>query len=77
MIHLCFPTKGIRLILPNSCVTLAIRVLLDRPIRKDEIATWERGNSTWGGRARGIGSVPVCVSVHERAGGEGRVLAGK
>nr|GEZ54915.1 hypothetical protein [Tanacetum cinerariifolium] len=44
---------------------------------KDEIATWERGDSTWGGQARGIGTVPVCVSVHERAGGEGRVLAGK
>nr|GEZ85101.1 hypothetical protein [Tanacetum cinerariifolium] len=54
-----------------------ISVLLDRPIRKDEIATWEKGNSTWEGQARGIGTVPVCVSVQERAGGEGRVLAKK
>nr|GEV17768.1 copia protein [Tanacetum cinerariifolium] len=77
MLYLCFPTKGIRLILPFPCVSLAISVILDRPIRNDEISTWERGNSTWGGRARGIGTVPVCVSVQERAGGEGRVLAGK
>nr|GEV33220.1 RNA-directed DNA polymerase, eukaryota [Tanacetum cinerariifolium] len=26
------------------------------------------GNSTWGGRAMDIGTVPVCVSIHERAG---------
>nr|GEX10175.1 hypothetical protein [Tanacetum cinerariifolium] len=33
--------------------------------------------STWGGRARVIGTVPVCLGVQERAGGEGRVLAGR
>nr|GEZ49236.1 hypothetical protein [Tanacetum cinerariifolium] len=76
MIHLCFPTKGIRLISPNSCVTLAIRVLLDRPIGLGECATWDGGKGTWGGRAKGFGTVPVCVSVQEMAGGEGRVLAG-
>nr|GFA28157.1 reverse transcriptase domain-containing protein [Tanacetum cinerariifolium] len=38
--------------------------------------TWDGGNSTWGGRAKGIGTVPLCVSVQEMAGGEGRVLAG-
>nr|GEV67553.1 protein kinase-like domain, phloem protein 2-like protein [Tanacetum cinerariifolium] len=77
MIHLCFPTKGIRLIWPNSYVTLAIRVLLDRPIGLEECATWDGGNNTWGGRARVFGTVPVCVSVQEMAGGEGRVLAGR
>nr|GEW22703.1 reverse transcriptase domain-containing protein [Tanacetum cinerariifolium] len=75
MLHLCFPTKGIRLILPNSCVTLAIRVLLDRPIGLEECAMWDGGNSTWGGRVRVFGTVPVCVSVQEIAG-EGVVVFG-
>nr|GEW20039.1 hypothetical protein [Tanacetum cinerariifolium] len=35
------------------------------------------GNSTWGGQVRVFGTVPVCVSVQEMAGGEGRVLAGR
>nr|GFB99929.1 hypothetical protein [Tanacetum cinerariifolium] len=41
MLPLCFPTKGIRLILPYSCVTLAIRVLIDHPIGLEECATWD------------------------------------
>nr|GEX42482.1 reverse transcriptase domain-containing protein [Tanacetum cinerariifolium] len=46
-------------------------------MREDEIATWERGNSTWGGRLGALGTVPVCVCAHEMVyGGEG-VLAGK
>nr|GEY44712.1 integrase, catalytic region, zinc finger, CCHC-type, peptidase aspartic, catalytic [Tanacetum cinerariifolium] len=40
-------------------------------------ATWDGGNSTWGGRARVFGTVLVCVRVQERAGGEGWVLAGR
>nr|GEX76128.1 hypothetical protein [Tanacetum cinerariifolium] len=34
-------------------------------MRKDEIATWDGGRSTWGGRVRGLGTVLVCVSVQE------------
>nr|GEY80343.1 hypothetical protein [Tanacetum cinerariifolium] len=34
-------------------------------------------NKCMGRSARGIGTVPMCVSIQERAGGEGRVLAGK
>nr|GEY73966.1 hypothetical protein [Tanacetum cinerariifolium] len=37
-------------------------------MRLEGLATWDGGNSTWGGWARGIGTVPVCVSVQERAG---------
>nr|GEY62763.1 uncharacterized mitochondrial protein AtMg00810-like [Tanacetum cinerariifolium] len=55
VLPLCFPIKGIRLILPNSCVTLAIRVHLDRLIGNRDLATWDEGKSTWGGRARGFG----------------------
>nr|GEV56734.1 ribonuclease H-like domain-containing protein [Tanacetum cinerariifolium] len=40
-----------------------------------ECATWDEGKGTCGGRAKGFGTVPVCVSVQEMAGGEGRVLA--
>nr|GEV67194.1 uncharacterized mitochondrial protein AtMg00810-like [Tanacetum cinerariifolium] len=54
---------------PSAC--------LCRPIRRKGCATWDGGNSTWGGRARVFGTVSVCVSVQEMAGGEGRVLAGK
>nr|GFA31383.1 hypothetical protein [Tanacetum cinerariifolium] len=46
-------------------------------MREDEIARWERGNSTWGGRLGALGIVPVCVYAQEIAGGEGQVLAGK
>nr|GFD50918.1 hypothetical protein [Tanacetum cinerariifolium] len=44
---------------------------------EDEIATWERGNSTWGGRLGALGTVPVCVCAQEMAGGEGRGFGGK
>nr|GEV86048.1 reverse transcriptase domain-containing protein [Tanacetum cinerariifolium] len=40
-------------------------------MRKKEIANWDGGKSTWGGRVRVFGTVLVCVSVQERAGGEG------
>nr|GEW70887.1 RNA-directed DNA polymerase, eukaryota, reverse transcriptase zinc-binding domain protein [Tanacetum cinerariifolium] len=46
-------------------------------MRKEGCATWDGGNSTWGGRVRVFGTVLVCVRVQERAGGEGRVLAGR
>nr|GEW39337.1 reverse transcriptase domain-containing protein [Tanacetum cinerariifolium] len=36
-------------------------------IRKEDAATWDGGKGTWGGRARGFGTVPVCVRVQERA----------
>nr|GEV17619.1 putative reverse transcriptase domain-containing protein [Tanacetum cinerariifolium] len=55
VLPLCFPIKGIRLILPNSCITLAIRVHLGRPIGLEGLATWDGGKSTWGGRARVLG----------------------
>nr|GEX45598.1 hypothetical protein [Tanacetum cinerariifolium] len=37
-------------------------------MRNEGCATWDGGNSTWGGRARVIGTVSVCVRVKERAG---------
>nr|GFC21802.1 hypothetical protein [Tanacetum cinerariifolium] len=40
-------------------------------------ATWDGGNSTWGGRARVFGTVPVCMKVQEKAGEEGLILAGR
>nr|GFC90734.1 hypothetical protein [Tanacetum cinerariifolium] len=30
--------------------------------------TWDGSKGTWGGRARGFGTVPVCVRVQEKAG---------
>nr|GEX04448.1 hypothetical protein [Tanacetum cinerariifolium] len=51
--------------------------LLCRPMRNEGCATWDGGNSTWGGQVRVFGNVLVCVSVQEMAGGEGRVLAGR
>nr|GEV67259.1 reverse transcriptase domain-containing protein [Tanacetum cinerariifolium] len=69
MLSLCFSIKGFRLILPNSCVRWLSVCILCRPMRKEGCATWDRGKSTWGGRARGFGTVPVCVSVQEKAGG--------
>nr|GFC16111.1 hypothetical protein [Tanacetum cinerariifolium] len=46
-------------------------------MREKGCATWDGGNSTWGGRARVFVTVPVCVSVQEMAGGKGQVLAGR
>nr|GEY45903.1 hypothetical protein [Tanacetum cinerariifolium] len=40
-------------------VQIAIRVHWCRPMRKEEIASWDGGNSTWGGRARVFGTVPA------------------
>nr|GFB78257.1 hypothetical protein [Tanacetum cinerariifolium] len=37
-------------------------------MRKEEIASWDGGKSTWGGRVRVFGTVPVCVRIQERAG---------
>nr|GEV80619.1 hypothetical protein [Tanacetum cinerariifolium] len=56
---------------------IAIRVHWCRPMRKEGCATWDGSKSTWGGRARGVGTVPVCVSVQERVYGGGIVLAVK
>nr|GEW86686.1 hypothetical protein [Tanacetum cinerariifolium] len=53
-----------------------VRVLCS-PSGKKGCATWDEGNSTWGGRVRVFGTVSVCLSVQERAGCEGRVLAGR
>nr|GFA29356.1 hypothetical protein [Tanacetum cinerariifolium] len=33
------------------------------PQRKENATTWDGGKSTWGGRAGGFGTVPVCVRV--------------
>nr|GFA43963.1 hypothetical protein [Tanacetum cinerariifolium] len=39
---------------------IAIRVYWCRPIRKEEIASWDGGKSTWGGQVRVFGTVPGC-----------------
>nr|GEZ99820.1 integrase, catalytic region, zinc finger, CCHC-type, peptidase aspartic, catalytic [Tanacetum cinerariifolium] len=77
VLPLCFPIKGIRLIFPNSCVRWLSMYLLCRPIRKKGCATWDGGNSTWGGWAKGFGTILVCVSVQEMVYGGGSLLAGK
>nr|GEU45417.1 hypothetical protein [Tanacetum cinerariifolium] len=46
-------------------------------MREDEIATWERGNSTWEGRLGALGIVTVCVCAQERVGVRDGFLAGK
>nr|GEZ46355.1 hypothetical protein [Tanacetum cinerariifolium] len=46
----------------------AIRVNWCRLMREEECATWDGGNSTWGGRVRVFGTVPVCVSAQEWLG---------
>nr|GEY30750.1 hypothetical protein [Tanacetum cinerariifolium]GEY34836.1 hypothetical protein [Tanacetum cinerariifolium] len=57
ILPLCFPIKGIRLILPNSCVTWLSVCTIDCPMRNKDAAMWDGGKSTWGGRARGFGTV--------------------
>nr|GEY27306.1 hypothetical protein [Tanacetum cinerariifolium] len=46
-------------------------------MRNEEIASWDGGKGTWGDRVRVFGTVLMCVRVQEKAGGEGRVLAGR
>nr|GEW62924.1 retrovirus-related Pol polyprotein from transposon TNT 1-94 [Tanacetum cinerariifolium] len=77
MLPLCFSIKGIRLILPNSCVRWLSVCTWCRPIRKEGCATWDRGNSTWGGRVKVFGTVSVSLGAQEIACGRGRFLAGK
>nr|GEZ64900.1 hypothetical protein [Tanacetum cinerariifolium] len=62
-------------VLAGKLGKIAIRVHWCRPIRKEEIASWDGGKSTWGGRVRVFGTVPVCVRVQERAR-EGVVVFG-
>nr|GEY37836.1 hypothetical protein [Tanacetum cinerariifolium] len=45
-------------------------------MREKGCATWDGGNSTWGGRVRVLGTVPVVLGAQEIDGDEGRVLAG-
>nr|GEX99330.1 reverse transcriptase domain-containing protein [Tanacetum cinerariifolium] len=54
-------TEAPILVAPDWDLDIAIRVLLCRPMREDEIATWERGKVTWGGRVRVYGTVPTIV----------------
>nr|GEY44896.1 hypothetical protein [Tanacetum cinerariifolium] len=56
---------------------IAICVPLVSPNKNEGCATWDGGNSTWGGRVRVFGTVPVCVRVQERVYGDELFLAGK
>nr|GEZ97019.1 hypothetical protein [Tanacetum cinerariifolium] len=46
-------------------------------MRKEEIASWDGGKSTWGGQVRVFGTVPVVLGAQEIAWGRGSILAGK
>nr|GEV43568.1 hypothetical protein [Tanacetum cinerariifolium] len=37
-------------------------------MRKDEISTWDGGKSTWGGRVRVFGTIPVTHEIHDSEG---------
>nr|GEW28854.1 hypothetical protein [Tanacetum cinerariifolium] len=37
-------------------------------MRLEGYATWDEGNSAWGGRVKGFGTVPVCVRAQEKLG---------
>nr|GEW80319.1 retrovirus-related Pol polyprotein from transposon TNT 1-94 [Tanacetum cinerariifolium] len=61
----------------TSTASIAIRVHWCRPMRKEEFATWDGGNGTWGGWVRVFGTVPVSLGAQEIAWGRGRFLAGR
>nr|GEW36053.1 hypothetical protein [Tanacetum cinerariifolium] len=63
VLPLCFPIKGIRLILPNSCVTWLSVCTIDPPMRNEDAATWDGGKGTWGGRAKVFGTILVVFKV--------------
>nr|GEY37009.1 ribonuclease H-like domain-containing protein [Tanacetum cinerariifolium] len=56
---------------------IAIRVHWCRPMRKEEIASWDGGKSTWGGQVRVFGTVPVSLGAQEIAWGRGEFLSRK
>nr|GEW49004.1 hypothetical protein [Tanacetum cinerariifolium] len=61
---------------------IAIRVLIDQPMRLESLATWDGGNITWGGRVKALGTVPICVCAQEGLGkgkgwGRGTSIGGK
>nr|GEX04102.1 hypothetical protein [Tanacetum cinerariifolium] len=43
-------------------------------MRNKEVASWDGGKGTWGGRVKVFGTVSVCVRVQERAGGNQKLL---
>nr|GEX19463.1 hypothetical protein [Tanacetum cinerariifolium] len=53
--------KGIRTIRVHWC----------HPMRNEEIASWDLGQMHMGRSGLGVGTVPVCERVQEKAGGEG------
>nr|GEZ85782.1 hypothetical protein [Tanacetum cinerariifolium] len=69
--------KGFRLNSTFSCVILLSVCTLCRPIGLEGCDTWDGGKGTWGGRAKGFGTVPMCVRTQEKAGEGVVVLAGK
>nr|GEZ65808.1 hypothetical protein [Tanacetum cinerariifolium] len=44
---------------------------------RGELATWDGGNITWGGRVGALGSVPLCVCAQEMARVRDGFLSGK
>nr|GEV39020.1 hypothetical protein [Tanacetum cinerariifolium] len=53
------------------------RVVLAGKTGLEGYDTWDGGKGTWGGRAKGFGTVLVCVCTQEKAGEGVVVLAGK
>nr|GEW48832.1 hypothetical protein [Tanacetum cinerariifolium] len=40
-------------------------VVLDRPMKLGDCATWDGGKTTWGGRVEAMGTVPVCALLRK------------
>nr|GEV02175.1 hypothetical protein [Tanacetum cinerariifolium] len=62
--------KGFRLNSTFSCVILLSVCTLCRPIGLEGCDTWDGGKGTWGGRAKGFGTTPVCAYTGEGWGRE-------
>nr|GEX31670.1 hypothetical protein [Tanacetum cinerariifolium] len=72
----CAPAQEVAESSSHNIVIIAIRVLIDRPIRLESLATWDGGNITWEGQVGALGTVPVCVCTG-KAGVRDGFLAGK
>nr|GEV42861.1 hypothetical protein [Tanacetum cinerariifolium] len=56
----------------DKSALIAIHVHWCRPMRKEEIASWDGGKSTWGGRVRVFGTVSVSLGAQEIVWERGR-----
>nr|GEX34808.1 hypothetical protein [Tanacetum cinerariifolium] len=62
---------------PYSVSTILQEIWCSRPMRFEDLYSWDLDKATWGGRFVAIGTIPVCCRCTGEAMERGGILAGK